>query len=180
MLMKSNFTIIGILASAFLIIGFLGSKTNFIYQKSIDQFANDYKNYVTEQYGLKQIASGGEFMNAVHSIHFGFYKDQPTTVDAARILIIDLAQEYLRKVNQSKSLRPFLDHYPHDVYDISISCSFPLNLENQTAKNVSGITLSDGKIRYFLSHNSSNHRMLHSELYDEACALLDQTDSDEQ
>ena len=101
------------------------------------------------------------------------YKTRLTSVDEARIFIVEKAEGYLKTINDCKEVRPYLHNYPFTADNISLSFSF-YDVQNKRlmAPFLSRVNVNTGDIFYEMRDAQfPKGRDIHKETYNEALAI---------
>ena len=94
------------------------------YCKMTDQIVKNYiKEYAIPR-GLCADGYGGSFMHNVHVISLDFVSNQALSVAEARILYIEMMEEFLHRINMNSKIRPYLHNYPFDHKNFELNISF--------------------------------------------------------
>jgi hypothetical protein len=95
----------------------------------------------------------------------------PFNIEQARELVIYCAKIFLKEINNSKEIRPYLHHYPFTVNDIEVRVAG--SSENKLVNKDSLIaytSLIEGKIDYCIRDECL--KSVHEETYKEALEIL--------
>jgi hypothetical protein len=115
-------------------------------EKIADKITAITAKEIDKKLGLKCIGTGGGMMYDVESLFMAFVSKKPFEIDSGRKLIVECIQTYLKNVNSSEKIRPFLHNYPFDIRNIKISIHGPSTLED--SKYISLVTIRGKKISY--------------------------------
>ncbi|MCC5832736.1 MAG: hypothetical protein JJU12_06820, partial [Chlamydiales bacterium] len=114
-------------------------------------------------------------MNDIQEISCSFLSYDSLGVDEARILYVEMMEEYLERINSHKEIRTYLHNYPFNNENIKLDISFI---------NSNGLTKMDGHVAlmYIGKNNDLLYRgcdpeteefyPLHREPYEEALRLV--------
>lgn len=70
------------------------------------------------------IATGGELSHNVKKIKLSFIAYRKGSIEEARKIEVAIIEDLLKKVNAHEKIRPFLDEYPFQPHNLSISLAF--------------------------------------------------------
>ena len=144
------------------------------YWKLVDSIT---KNYVKETAAPKRLdlyGYGGGRMYDIEEVILRFFCCDHLTVEGARVLYVEMMEEYLKQINCNEEVRPYLHNYPFNIDNIKLTISF---LDAQ------GHTLGDGHVALvFISRNhtidyaayntdTEEFYSLHEEPYEEALKI---------
>ena len=87
-------------------------------------------------------------------------------ISEARHLVIDCIDIYLKEINGSEEIRPYLHNYPFTVENIEIIITGP-DREKEDSLFIDSISVDKGEIVYFAEKNKTLEMVL-LETYDEA------------
>ena len=101
------------------------------------------------------------------------YKTRLTSVDEARIFIVEKAEGYLKTINDCKEVRPYLHNYPFTATNLVLSFNFYDKQDKPLmAPFLSEVYVNAGRIIYEMRDTKSPiGRNIHKETYDEALAI---------
>lgn len=144
-------------------------------KKIMKQFCKDmYKSK-----GYTCIVEGGGFMHNINNIHLGFRTFGPKSQEELRIAMVDMVQDFLKRVNEDEKIREHLSNYPF----LPTNLEFSLCLEGRDGKSIKnkgkesrelyGIFLIQGKLIYvFQNEDKYPLQKLYEESFDEAEKVL--------
>ena len=148
-----------------------------------DQVLEDYRLEMLLEHGLVLSGSGGRYMNNLNQITQEFSSQGQFSIEEARRLFIQANLKLIKRINQDHNLRPFLFHYPFTFEDIQIKISFYDSEEKAAYPYVTYISAINGKVFYNtinLESDTPKYQLLHSETFEDACALVGQDNADEE
>ncbi|MCX6995165.1 MAG: hypothetical protein NTY13_05040 [Chlamydiae bacterium] len=140
--MKSIITLL-LLANSFL----LGATP--LYWSYVNRITNKENTYLKKKYHLYLNTTGGGGMSCVKNITQGYDAPCPTTIAAARGMIVEIIENLLRAINADTRLRPHLCEFPFTAKGLSLTLNFPEN-KSPTApeSQITLVLLIDQKIYY--------------------------------
>lgn len=127
---------------------------------------------------LKLIGSGGSMMKNVEEISLLFYYYHPASIDEARNIILEIANNLISAFNSNQEIQPFLANHPFDDKNLEISIAFmKKNNELQNPPSISSVCISNGILRY-RNDDSEKDRLItiYQETYKEALQKITQND----
>ena len=74
----------------------------------------EIKKNAYEKYGLVMIVEGGAFMNQINAFNLYFKVRDEKTIDEMRVLIVNLTNDILERINSDKESRKYLAEYPFE------------------------------------------------------------------
>ena len=142
--------------------------------KIIDQFCKD----MYKQHKLAVYSTGGGFMDNINKITLGFELNGQRSQEELRELLIEIANNFLERLNSDKEIRSYLIEFPFPPNRLNFSISIlinnrrPIN-KGSTKEVLRNITLARGKIRYdFKKEERKNIQTLFEEPYEEALKIV--------
>jgi hypothetical protein len=85
-----------------------------------DEFSNELKN----KEGFQLTARGGLYFPKVRKISLDYEVIRKIDLEEARKLLVRYVTKFLKSVNESEELKPYLDSYPYTPYGIHFTISF--------------------------------------------------------
>jgi hypothetical protein len=103
-----------------------------------------------EKYGLHFTWQSDSKKSPLRKISFDYCYFGEKSVEEARLLIHDLAEDFLFQVNQKEELREKFAHFPLEVEDLVVSIAFLRDTkeENYLERKLSHVTLLNGEVHY--------------------------------
>lgn len=142
-------------------------------EQVVDKLLAKLSKGLSEKYAMIPVEVGASMPdNKVHYLTLGFSKDKNVTQDEARIMLFQLADEYLKIINQTEELKSSMANYPFDHRNVDISIYFQ-NKSHLTSQHpflcVAGF--SEGKLSYCTCDDKENvyrYKTCSYENYEEA------------
>lgn len=158
----------------FFILMFLSSFFQTDYCKLSDKIFNAYNKTFLKEKNMHLIGQGGAMMYDIEKINAHYYSYEPTTLEQARKLYVDIIEGYLQAYNSNEKIRPYLHNYPFNVDNLDITISFKDELNQRRGNGYIALMFRvRGKIFYeTYDHDNKNFVTLLSESYEEARQLL--------
>lgn len=105
---------------------FLASNNLFAidYEKLAHKNTSAFIKQMRRERNLFLSGSGGGMMNDVESIFLSFDFIGSRSIDDARALYVEVADEFLARVNADEKLRPFLHNYPFTIDNFELHLTF--------------------------------------------------------
>lgn len=126
------------------------NKNTHNYEKTADNITIKAIKKLMFSYDLKLIGHGGSMMNNVKLISLHFYYYQPTSIEKARNILLDITTKLISDFNCDEKIRPFLANYPFNENNLDIAITF-LNKDNdyQSPPSISTAATRNSKIYYY-------------------------------
>lgn len=86
-----------------------------------DRASNKVQKKLSKKYNMSVVGSGGGMFTCVYQISISFQIKHPLTLEEARIILTDCAQEIIDEINACKELRPYLKDYPATIKNIDLA-----------------------------------------------------------
>jgi hypothetical protein len=162
------------------LIGVLLSMCSCNDSKNKDLDYTEIANKITFQFAKKMQKSknlmfagwGGAMMRDIQTMNVSFNYYVPLQVPAARKLVVECVQEYLKDINANEEVRPYLRNYPFTEKNVTLAIFlYEKNGDDSFHPNLRYVTSSIGNIRY-CSHNGKEFIDLLKEPYEEALKIL--------
>ena len=94
------------------------------YCKISSHIVNSYVKEFAKPRGLTLTGYGGAMMNDIQGITLRFVSFDALNIDQARILYVDIMEEFLNSINCHEKIRPHLHNFPFEESNIKLSISF--------------------------------------------------------
>lgn len=138
-----------------------------IFAENYIKVGGEIRNKVTSEvckvYHLEVTGIGGAFVDELNGFTVGFDSSEQFSREKARKMFIEIRELYAKRVNENRSLRPYLHTYPFSPCEnASVLLAFPEDSE---------ITLmlgSHGKIKYEKQNATGQYETIFEENYEEA------------
>lgn len=149
------------------------------YEKLIDRLGYHYiKDLKAQEEEFYLIGSGGKMMNDIQEVFFHFIQLKEVTVDQARALFVRITEDYLQRVNNDQSVRPYLHNYPFTRQNLDFQLGFWKKgsvHQDSSVHQDNGITYifnsKDDRLCYF-AYDGSNLQLVYQEPYEEALEIV--------
>ncbi|MBS0628415.1 MAG: hypothetical protein JSS09_09425, partial [Verrucomicrobia bacterium] len=130
---------------------------------------------LSQEKQLRVIGTGGGMMGDIYKMSLSFQFFHQVNLEEARSLLVDVVDMYLKDINETKSIRPYLHNYPFTPKDIEID----IWIKNSDYSNVSHnqidyIIATKGELHYHLPLEAGTYkrRLFHKETYEEGVQIL--------
>lgn len=94
------------------------------YCRIVDQITNSYLKEMAIPHGLVLSGYGGAMMDDVQSITLRFLSHDSLNLNEARVLYVEMMEDFLHRVNCHEKIRPHLHDFPFGVDNIKLTISF--------------------------------------------------------
>jgi hypothetical protein len=139
-------------------------------QRYVTDIRNNAALKIKNRTGLVPFGFGGQMMDQIKVVTLVFLYHQPVDVDKARELLISSSEILLHEINSDERIRPYLDCYPFDPKNISITlCIQKLNGESFGQNELCIVSTDAGKVEYKIDGPDPAHFVtIKDESYEEA------------
>jgi hypothetical protein len=100
------------------------------HSKEADRVVNPFLKELETKRKIYVFGAGGGFMNDVEKINLSFCTKRIVDVEKARLLIVSITEELLKRINADKGIRPYLHNYPFTNKNLKITLHFEDNNGN--------------------------------------------------
>ena len=145
------------------------------YERIADKITSKFAKKMKAEKGLRCIGTGGGMMTDIQRMAISFQYFHEVNLDEARELLVSVVQEYLKAINGSKEVRPYLHEYPFRFEDIEIMIWIKEpNGNDVPLGKIAQITVSRGVVIYYsYKYDPGNsYQTLHRETYEEAVKIV--------
>ncbi len=94
------------------------------YCKITDRIVDNYVKEYAKPRRLSLTGYGGAMMDDIQIIDFSFLSFEALNVEEARILYVEMMEEFLQRINAHEKIRPHLHNFPFEVANIKLSIAF--------------------------------------------------------
>lgn len=140
---------------------------------SFDKVVYNIVNRVHEATPLKVDGTGGALMDEVKLISLSFDCKKKMSIAEVRDLVLQVVTIFFDEANRNKQIRPYLETYPLEPYNIHFSITFREDHHYIDPPYIASVSLHGGMIYYYENIDNDLKRIL-KETYEEA--LQKQTD----
>ncbi len=157
--------------------GFAYRESN--YCKMVDRITKSYLKEFAKPHQLTLSSYGGAMANDIQEIFLGFLSFDAINVDEARILYVEMMEEYLKRVNNHEKVRPYLHEFPFGIDNIKLDIGFENNERKITRDgHVAMIFIGRNHTIYYDAYDPiKKFYSLHREPYEEALKLVKEANS---
>ena len=138
------------------------------YEKIADKITIKTADQLRQEKGLILVGIGGQMMNDIQMMSMSFHLYHEIDLEKARELVINSVNEYLKAINLSEEIRPYLHEYPFTAKNIEFWLWIynPDRSELPTDK-IYHILSANGEICYY-TRGEILHQTLCEETFEEA------------
>ena len=150
------------------------------YEKIANGVTYRVEQQLKKEVGLQCIGTGGGMMDSIRKMAMSFDFFHEVDLFQARKLSVHTISEYLKAINNSKKIRPYLRHYPFTPKDIEIRIWIRKPNGGDVPPNkITYISFTNGILRYDLSDEPGTYldRELCTETYEEALKIIQAEDA---
>ena len=136
-----------------------------------DRFCQDFGAEAMRRYGWQPHTYFRTFHDGLKELELTFITSEGMNTDQARTAVIQLCDALLIAINDSSNLRPYLNHYPFTVRDISLTL-YPKGNKREGAY-FGDCTLRWSEMSFFDLNDSGEHQSIkkvRQETWEEAVA----------
>jgi hypothetical protein len=146
------------------------------YCKIVDCITKSYLKEIAAPRGLILSGYGGAMMDEIQSVTLRFFSSKALNVDEARVLYIEMMEEFLSRINCHEKIRPHLHTFPFGVDNIKLTISF-VDSQGHTTKDGYIALMYIGRNQDLLyracNPDTEEFYSLHREPYAEACRIVE-------
>jgi hypothetical protein len=130
---------------------------------------------IEKETGLSLIGVGGGMMDDIQEMMIAFQYRQEVDFDTGRRLLVHAAEEYLKAINSSEEVRPYLHEYPFTNVEVEIYFVKP-NGSYVSPGVLSIIALREGQVIYSIDDKETDRLIdIREEPYAEALRIVNST-----
>lgn len=144
-------------------------------KKIMKQFCKD----MYRSHGYVCQSEGGGFMHNINNIHLGFNTNGVKSREELRFAIVDMVEEFLRRLNSDERIQDHLSEYPFPASNLSFSLSLkdkngkPFTNKGNEKKYLHGVFLVNGNLFYvFKNEEKTIFQDSYKESYEEALTYV--------
>jgi hypothetical protein len=145
------------------------------YCKMVDQITKKFLKECAQPRRLMLSCYGGAMMNDIQNITLRFLSFDALNVDEARMLYVEIMEEYLQRINCHERIRPHLHNFPFEENNIKLSIGFENSKRKITRDgHVAMIFISKNHTIYYDAYDPITEEFytLHRESYEEALRFV--------
>lgn len=157
----------------FLLTSFAYREAN--YCKISDRIVRSYIKEFAMPRRLMLTCHGGAMMDDIQEVSLSFLSFDTLNVDQARVLYVNMMEEFLRRINSHEKIRPFLHNYPFEVSNFDLTIGFDdANRKILGDGHVAQMFISRNYTLYYEAYNPETEEFytLHKEDYREARKIV--------
>ena len=140
-----------------------------------DEVMYSYSKKMKKEKDLHAFGMGGELMTNVKVLTLKYLSDRKTTVDEARLLVVDCVEGLLKDVNNHKGIRPYLNDYPFTAKNLEFGIIFMDDNGDfiEGDKVLGSVSMIKDQIYYREGIPKTNRfKKVHEETYEEALGIV--------
>ena len=145
------------------------------YCKIIDRITINYLGECTQPRRLVLSGYGGAMANDIQSVSLDFVSFDALSMDEARALYVNIAEEFLQRINCHEEIRPHLHDFPFEIDNIELTIGFE-NAERKIIEDghVALMFIGRNQDLFYRGYNPETEEFysLHREPYREAVRLV--------
>ncbi len=145
------------------------------YCKMSHQIVRNYVKEFAKPRRLMLSGSGGAMMDDIQEVSLSFLSFDALNVDEARILYVEMMEEFLHRINCNEKIRPHLHNFPFEVDNIKLTISF-LDSQGHTTRDghVAMVFISRNHTIFYEAYNpiTEDFYTLDKESYEEARKIV--------
>ena len=145
------------------------------YEKIADGITYRVEKKLKTTPGLHCIGTGGGMMNHIRMMAMSFQLFREVDLPEARRILVSVTTEYLKEINDSKRVRPYLKEYPFRVENIEIMIFIRKENNDDVGPNqINYMSANRGLLKYCLPDKPGSYveQILHEETYEEALKIV--------
>ena len=123
---------------------------------------------------IEPIGVGGGMVGTIQTLSLSFRSYQILSLENARKLLIECVDTYLKKINTSSEVQPFLAEVPFTAHRVNLMfLVLEKNDHFKGANSLANFYIDNGKIVY-KKYNTTTQKLekVHEESYEEALAIV--------
>lgn len=141
----------------------------------VNEIVDKYSLELKRERGLYLIGRGGRMMDDIQQVYVEYTSVDAPSVDEVRKLYVEIAEEYLQRINSNEELRPYLHVYPFTIENLALTLSFE-DVAYRIRKDgyVAYAYIPKDNLIYYKEYKSDEqYHLLLSEPYAEAVKIVE-------
>lgn len=150
-----------------------------IHCQLVHKFMHRFIQDAEKQYHMVCSLVGGEFLGQINGIHLDFDTIGPMSVEELRILIVQVTEELLDRINADEEIREYLANYPFRSTNLRLNIWLrgsdlrPIKNKGANTDLLYGVMLLHGDLTYEIENEDKPFlQTVKSETYDEALEIV--------
>ncbi|MCH9625437.1 MAG: hypothetical protein S4CHLAM123_06110 [Chlamydiales bacterium] len=94
------------------------------YCKMSDCIVSNYVKEFARPRELMLSSSGGAMMDDIQEVFLSFLSFRALNIDEARVLYVEMMEEFLYRINHHEEIRPYLHNFPFEEKNFELSIGF--------------------------------------------------------
>jgi hypothetical protein len=150
------------------------------YEALVDQITIRTGNRLEKENNLIFFGMGGGMIDDINKLNIAFQYRQEVDFDTGRRLLVHAAEEYLKAINSSEEVRPYLHEYPFTNVEVKIFFVKP-NGSYVSPSFLRMIALYEGVVIFYLNDEKTDRFVrAREEPYAEALRIVNSTPETQQ
>ncbi len=143
-------------------------------EKIVNEILKKTSMKLAHEKGLIPFGEGGRMMDQIKMLSLAFLYRHPIDIEEGRELLVFAVQEFLAEVNANERVRPYLNNFPFEPKNISLSI-YLQNRDGSTfgAGKLSAIWANEGMMQYKIEDSNKRLEKIHQETYQEALQIVE-------
>ena len=145
------------------------------YEKIADGITYRVKKQLKTIPGLLCVGTGGGMMEHIYRMSMSFHLLREVDLPEARRILVYITTEYLKEINSSKRVRPYLKDYPFKATNLEIRVWIQKeNNDDVGPDQIDYMAAYRGTLTYDLPLKPGSYveQILHEETYEEALKIV--------
>ncbi len=146
------------------------------YCKTARQIVSKYVKEFAIPRRLMLSGRGGAMMDDIQEIFLDFLSFDKLNVEEARVLYVEMMEEFLCRINAHEKIRPYLHNYPFEESNVKLRIGFDDSERKILADgHVAQMSIAKNHILYFAAFDpdKDDFYSLHREPYEEARKIVE-------
>lgn len=132
---------------------------------------NAFTSQMYKEKGFRVLGIGSAMPDCVRQLIIHFTSNQKVDISQARILLIDLIDKFLAKVNEDMEIQQYLLNYPFNENNLEMSITFCENGDSIPPPHIAIVMILDGRICYSIN-TDNQYETVFRETYQEAINIV--------
>ncbi|MCH9625438.1 MAG: hypothetical protein S4CHLAM123_06120 [Chlamydiales bacterium] len=144
------------------------------YCKISNRIAGSYVTEFAKPRELMLSGYGGAMMDDIQEISLRFLSFRALNIDEARVLYVEMMEEFLCRINHHEEIRPYLHNFPFDINNVALTIGW-INSDRKITRDghMALMFIGNNHTIYYEAYNSTEgFYTLHKESYEEARRIV--------
>ncbi|MCH9625439.1 MAG: hypothetical protein S4CHLAM123_06130 [Chlamydiales bacterium] len=145
------------------------------YCKMSNRIASSYAKEFAKPRELMLTGYGGAMMNDIQEVSLRFLSFNALNVDEARVLYVEMMEEFLCRINRNEEIRPYLHNFPFEEDNLKLSIGFEDSNRKITGDgHVALMSIARDHILFFAAYDPVKEEFytLYEAPYEEALRIV--------